>query len=376
MRVAEFERFRDPTAARYYDDDPPYLDALAAPDDSFGPYDYDSDYGSTDYADTGSGGHRHDGISEPVVEQVSDTVRTAREKSAEPAPVPVVALAQEVVRPARPQSPTPRPPTRSVARPAGRPPGWDREPAAALPEPARGWTPQTPREPSGRQRRQDAAAAAARTYQETPTYSGSPLYTEQVPTYSSEPAHTSNLPTWRGASTATPPTVPWTSDPRAARRATRTSERGAARRSDPSRRATRRKPNRLGCLPPLIIVGIVIFLSNGGVNFIKKQVDRLEVPTGVSTTVDAYYDDVERQDLTGAQAEVCSALRTAWVAGQAAATSDSKRGIVDHRIASKKKSGSDYTVRVSVTTAADSSTATLRVVKEAGGYAVCGGTNP
>ncbi|MCW2526053.1 MAG: hypothetical protein JWM76_913 [Pseudonocardiales bacterium] len=245
-----------------------------------------------------------------------------------------------------------------------------------MPEPARGWTPQTPREPSGRQRRQEAAAAAARTYKETPTYSGSPLYTEQVPTYSSEPARPSNLPTWRGATTATPPTVPWTSDPRAARRATRTRDRGAARRSDPGQPGARRRPNRFKFLPPLIILAVLIFLGNGGVSFVKKQIDRLEVPSGVSSAVNSYYDDLERNDVAGAQGDVCSSLQAAWVAGQTATTSDSKRGIVDHRITTKKKAGSHYTVVVSVTTAADSSTSTLRVVKDTTGYAVCGGTNP
>ena len=101
-------------------------------------------------------------------------------------------------------------------------------------------------------------------------------------------------------------------------------------------------------------------------------------PAAVSVAVDAYYTDLERGNVNGAQGLVCDARRAAFIVGSTASGSDVNRGIDGHEITSARTAGSGkYTVHVNVTDSAGTSgPATIKVVSEDGAYHLCGGTTP
>jgi hypothetical protein len=187
------------------------------------------------------------------------------------------------------------------------------------------------------------------------------------------------------------PTVPWR-PPADGRRTP--SARSRAARPQPGGRSpigalpTGRRPpagarpgkrSALGCLPALFVVGIVLFLSNGGVGLIKDLFDRNnDVPAGVGTAVTAYYSAAASGSISTAEQWVCSTDQSIWRRGQTAATGDTKRVVNFNRIVEQSTASGGWTVvaRVTVRSATSSTMVeddTVRVIKESGGYRVCGG---
>ena len=201
-------------------------------------------------------------------------------------------------------------------------------------------------------------------------------------------------PTWlpqtqtgRQTQTGPTPTVPWRAQPPPPTWLPQTGTgpqtqpgpgpvtyRARGRTPRPARAGRRRNK---GWIPGVVVLAFVV-LANvvphvGGIFHHR-------VPANVDRAVDSYYSDVARRDVPHATVLVCPALRPAWSAGQKSATSDSRRGIVGHKIATTRSDGHDnYTVRVGVTLGARGTgptTATIKVLEQSGTYYLCGGTNP
>jgi hypothetical protein len=161
-----------------------------------------------------------------------------------------------------------------------------------------------------------------------------------------------------------PPTVPWngnrqpsTSDPRAV---------------DPRfRPPKKRRRGRLGFIPPLIVLGLVVA---GNAPSIFRSFTPGSSTSAVRKVVNQYYDAVEQQDGSLGAGYICSAQRATWTQAANAAGGD-LHDVASVTVNSVVKAGSAYNVGVVVARTQATVPRTLTVVKESGAWKICGGTN-
>lgn len=130
-----------------------------------------------------------------------------------------------------------------------------------------------------------------------------------------------------------------------------------------------RKKSKLGCLPIILVVLVI-----AGINVGQAIYHRVSVPAGVHTAVHDYYLNMELKTPQGGRDDICLRDRPAWDAALKIPGSDINANIDDETIGKAKKSGSHWTVPVTVNLAGGAAEPkSLTVIKEAGDYRICGG---
>lgn len=187
-------------------------------------------------------------------------------------------------------------------------------------------------------------------------------------------------PTWQPAP-LTAPTRPTTATwvpagPPPGPSSFRTQARAArSTRSGRTGRTGRRK--NLSWIPILIVLAFVV-VANVAPHVGSWFSSHKAAPAAVTDAVNSYYSDLEVGNVSGADALICNARRTAFIAGSTDSDSDVGRNITNHTITSSSTAGSGkYKVHVNVSASNGSSgPATITVVQENGTYHLCGGTSP